>query len=340
LKVLVTGGTGYIGSHVVAALHEAGEKVIIIDHLSRSTASTLNNLKKIMGFKPEFHKVDLSHRSALFHFFNEKKDEIKAVIHCAAYKSVRESVENPFLYYRNNVKGMSNLLEAMYSYEVDNLVFSSSCTVYGESKTLPVNEKTELQITNSPYGTSKLMSEQMMRDICMHKPFNAISLRYFNPIGAHKSNHIGESILSSFDNLIPYITQTAIGKINHLNVYGNDYNTPDGTCIRDYIHIEDLAEAHVLAIKRLVDKNNKTNFELFNLGTGIGYSVLDVINTFQEVNRIKVNYKITKRREGDVEAIYADASLAEKELKWKAKRDLKQMLKSAWNWQKKIILDE
>jgi UDP-glucose 4-epimerase len=340
LKVLVTGGTGYIGSHVVAALHEAGEKVIIIDDLSRSTASTLNNLKKIMGFKPEFHKVDLSHRSALFHFFNDKKEEIKAVIHCAAYKSVRESVENPFLYYRNNVKGMSNLLEAMYSYDVDNLVFSSSCTVYGESKTLPVNEKTELQITNSPYGTSKLMSEQMMRDICMHKPFNAISLRYFNPIGAHKSNHIGESILSSFDNLIPYITQTAIGKINHLNVYGNDYNTPDGTCIRDYIHIEDLAEAHVLAIKRLVDKNNKTNFELFNLGTGIGYSVLDVINTFQEVNRIKVNYKITKRREGDVEAIYADASLAEKELKWKAKRDLKQMLKSAWNWQKKIILDE
>lgn len=340
MKVLVTGGTGYIGAHIVAALHDAGEKVMIVDDLSRSEANNLDNLSKILGYKPEFHKLDLSHRSAVLNFFNDKKEEIKAVIHCAAYKSVRESVDNPFLYYRNNIKGMSNLLEAMHSYEVDNLVFSSSCTVYGESKSLPVDENTELQPTSSPYGTSKLVSEQMIRDICVHKPFKAISLRYFNPIGAHKSNHIGESILSSFDNLIPYITQTAIGKINHLNVYGNDYNTPDGTCIRDYIHIEDLAEAHVAAIKRLVDKKNKSNYEIFNLGTGKGYSVLEVINTFQEVNKIKVNYKIANRRDGDVEAIYADASLAEKELGWKAKRDLKEMLKSAWNWQRKIVLDE
>ena len=334
-KVLVTGGTGYIGSHTVVELINAGFDLEIIDNLSNSKLEVLDGIKNITGVKPRFHKIDLVDLNVLKDFL-QSSSTFDAIIHFAAYKAVGESVILPLKYYRNNLIALINILNCMHEFTIDNLVFSSSCTVYGQAEILPVTEESPIIKADSPYGNTKQISEEIIEDVVHSSDkVNSISLRYFNPIGAHESAEIGELPLGIPDNLVPYITQTAAGIRTGLNIFGNDYNTEDGTAIRDYIHVIDLAKAHVTAVKRLLKKENKKRYEVFNLGTGKGNSVLEVVKTFEKVTGEKLNYKITDRRLGDIEQVWADTSFANDELGWETKKTLEDALLSAWNWEKK-----
>jgi len=331
--ILVTGGTGYIGSHTLVELMESGFDVVIIDNLSNSSIEVLDRIEKITGKRPLFEKLDLCDKISLDQFF-ARYTSIEAVIHFAASKAVGESVEKPLLYYRNNLLSLINLLEGMIASGIRHLVFSSSCTVYGQPDQLPVTENSPVKPALSPYGNTKQISEEIIRDtISSNAPLRAISLRYFNPIGAHPSGLIGELPLGVPNNLVPFITQTAAGIRKELLVFGNDYSTPDGTAIRDYINVVDLSKAHVVAIQRLLNLRQKAPYEVFNLGTGRGYSVLEIIKTFEKVTGVKINYRITGRRPGDIEKVWADTSLANHELGWKAEKTLEETLASAWKWE-------
>ncbi len=335
-KVLITGGTGYIGSHTAVEFIQAGYEVLIIDNLSNSSIEVLDGIKEITGIKPEFAEFDLVDKAKVDDYFKNHQD-IEAIIHFAAYKAVGESVEKPLDYYQNNLISLMNLLEMMDKYNTPSFVFSSSCTVYGEPDELPVKESTPVKPAISPYGNTKQIAEEIIRDYMKVKPqLKSIALRYFNPVGAHESAAIGELPLGVPANLVPFITQTAIGIREQLSVFGNDYNTPDGTAIRDYIHVVDLAKAHVVATERLLQNKNKNNYEIFNIGTGNGFSVLEVIKSFEKVTGQKLNYKIVDRRPGDVEQVYADTSYANEELGWKAEKGLDEMMLSAWNWEKRL----
>ena len=332
-KVLVTGGTGYIGSHTVVELQEKGYEVIIVDNLSNSRPEVLDNIAAITGTKPLFEKFDLSDRDKTTDFFHRHND-IAAVIHFAAFKAVGESVEQPLKYYRNNLFSLINILDGMDADGIGNMVFSSSCTVYGQPDELPVTEQAPIKQALSPYGNTKQISEEILRDTTsVNKNLNAICLRYFNPIGAHESAKIGELPLGVPNNLVPFITQTAIGIRPQLKVFGDDYPTPDGTPIRDYIHVVDLAKAHVVAVDRMLNKKTKGNFEVFNLGTGNGFSVLEVIRSFEKVSGVKLDYKIVGRRPGDITEVWADTTFANRELGWKAEEGLDEMTLSAWKWE-------
>jgi UDP-glucose 4-epimerase len=335
-KILVTGGTGYIGSHTSVELIEEGFEPIIIDNLYNSEAGIVDRIEKITGYKPHLEVLDLCEYDKLDSFI-EKHQDIGAVIHFAAYKAVGESVNKPLDYYRNNLLSLVNVLTVMKRYRIPALVFSSSCTVYGQPEKLPVTEDSPLQPATSPYGNTKQIGETIIKDttISDHN-VKAISLRYFNPIGAHPSALIGELPRGVPENLVPYLTQTAYGIREELKVFGNDYDTPDGSCIRDYLHVVDLAKAHVVAIKRLIQNKNLTNYEVFNLGTGNGVSVLEAIESFERVTGIKLNYRIVERRPGDIEKIWADASYANKELGWKTLSSLDEAMKTAWDWEKFI----
>lgn len=332
--VLVTGGTGYIGSHTVVELQDAGYNVVIVDNLCNSSPEVIDSITEITGIRPAFEKIDLRDRDATLKVFMHYPN-IDAVIHFAALKAVGESVEIPLAYYKNNIDSMIHLLEGMEKFGVKHLVFSSSCTVYGEPDELPVTEKAPIKKANSPYGNTKQICEEIMQDFIVSEgDVNVVSLRYFNPIGAHPSALIGELPIGVPNNLVPFITQTAIGIREVLSVFGDDYNTEDGSAIRDYINVVDLSKAHVVAIERLLNGNNKSGFEVFNLGTGRGCSVFEVINTFEKVSGVKVRYKIVGRREGDVEKVFADTNYANTELGWKAEKELGETLLSAWNWEK------
>jgi UDP-glucose 4-epimerase len=332
--ILVTGGTGYIGSHTVVELIEEGYPVVIADNLSNSDLTVLDGIEKITGVRPAFEELDICDPQKLARLFDSGR-EIGAIIHFAAFKAVGESVEKPLMYYRNNLVSLMNLLEEMKAGKSANLVFSSSCTVYGQPDRLPVTESAPVKKAASPYGKTKQMSEEIIADTISASPsVNAISLRYFNPIGAHPSALIGEVPGGVPDNLVPFITQTAIGIRGELKVFGDDYNTPDGSCIRDYLHVTDLAKAHVMAVRRLLGRQNRDAMEVFNLGTGKGVSVLEMIKTFEKVNRVKINYSITGRRPGDIEQVWADTSLANRELGWSAGSSLEETLESAWKWEK------
>ncbi|SEA93025.1 UDP-glucose 4-epimerase [Flavobacterium gillisiae] len=335
MKILVTGGLGFIGSHVVAELQNEGFEVVIIDNLSNSTIDVLEGIIAITGIELVFEKIDLRDKSLVVDFFKRHHD-INGVIHFAASKAVGESVELPLLYYENNLNTLIYLLQELQKKESANFIFSSSCTVYGQADSLPITESAPIKKAASPYGNTKQIGEEIILDTCKVVPnLNAIALRYFNPIGAHESIRIGELPLGTPQNLVPFITQTAIGKRTQLSVFGDDYPTEDGTCVRDYIHVVDLAKAHVMALTRLINGSNKDNFEVFNIGTGKGSSVLEVIHTFEEVSGKKLNYKIVGRREGDVISAYADTHKANTILKWNAKLNLKDALLSAWKWENK-----
>ncbi|MUP37363.1 UDP-glucose 4-epimerase GalE [Labilibaculum euxinus] len=332
-KVLVTGGTGYIGSHTVVELQNSGCEVVIADNLSNSKIEVLDGIEAITGIRPLFEKVDLSCAKECTEFFT-KHTGINAIIHFAASKAVGESVVKPLLYYRNNLNSLMNILEAMKEFNVPNLVFSSSCTVYGQPDKLPVTEATPRKEAESPYGNTKTICEDIIRDTTKANPeLKGIALRYFNPIGAHPSTKIGELPLGVPGNLIPFLTQTVAGMRAELSVFGNDYNTPDGSCIRDYINVVDLAKAHVVAINRLIEEKQKSNYEFFNIGTGKGVSVLELIESFERATGEKVPHKIVGRRAGDIEQIYADTTFSNKELGWKSEKSLDETLLSAWNWQ-------
>ncbi|MEX0982713.1 MAG: UDP-glucose 4-epimerase GalE [Bacteroidales bacterium] len=333
--ILVTGGTGYIGSHTVVELQEAGYKVVIIDNLSNSQPDVVDNIEAITGIRPEFEMVDLKDREATLEVFTTHP-EIKAVIHFAALKAVGESVNIPLDYYKNNIDSLIHVLEGMQVTGVRHIVFSSSCTVYGEPDALPVTEHAPIKKANSPYGNTKQICEELMEDFRVPNPdINVISLRYFNPIGAHPTALIGELPIGVPNNLVPFITQTAIGVRNELQVFGDDYNTPDGSAIRDYINVVDLAKAHVVAIERLLKRKNRSGYEVFNLGTGKGNSVFEVIKTFEKATGQTLKHKVVGRREGDVEQVYADTSYANKELGWKAEKSLDETLLSAWKWEQR-----
>ena len=335
-KILVTGGCGYIGSHTVVELIENNFDVLIIDDFSNSNKETIENIHKITGVKPTFYDCDLKEIHTVRKILKENKD-IAATIHFAAYKAVGESVAKPLLYYQNNLVSLLNILSTQLEISTTNFIFSSSATVYGNPKTLPITEENETQRPFSPYGNSKKIAEEILEDLSKaNKDCNLISLRYFNPIGAHKSGLIGELPNGIPNNLMPYITQTAVGLRDKLSVYGNDYPTPDGTPIRDYIHVVDLAKAHVKALKRQLQNKQEENFEVFNLGTGKGYSVLEVIKAFEEVSKKKLNYEIVERRDGDVPKLYAATKLAEEKLEWKANKSLEEMIASAWQWEQKV----
>ncbi len=335
-KILVTGGTGYIGSHTVVELQNAGFKVVIIDDLSNSSEVVVDQIEQITGVRPEFHHFNMQNQQLLEAFFAHSGG-IDAVIHFAAFKAVGESVQKPLDYYRNNLLSLINLFECMEKYKTDYLVFSSSCTVYGQPDKLPVTEQTPRQEAESPYGNTKIVCEDIIRDYTRaNQQIKTIALRYFNPIGAHPSALIGELPNGIPNNLVPFVTQTAAGIREQLSVFGNDYNTPDGSCIRDYINVVDLAKAHVISIERLIEKKNESAFEFFNVGTGNGVSVLGLLNAFEKSTGQKVNYKIVGRRAGDIEKIYADTSKANKVLGWKSEASLEETLLSAWNWEKKL----
>ncbi|MDL2227845.1 UDP-glucose 4-epimerase GalE [Bacteroidales bacterium OttesenSCG-928-K03] len=338
MKILVTGGTGFIGSHTVVELQEKGFEVVIADDLSNSFIEVVDNIEKITGVKPIFEKVDLSIAEETRKLFEKHKD-IFGVIHFAASKAVGESVNKPLLYYRNNINSLINVLEQMQEHDIKNFVFSSSCTVYGQPDKLPVSENAPLKKALSPYGNTKKICEDIIDDVAAASEINAIKLRYFNPIGAHESALIGEYPQGIPNNLIPYLTQTAAGIREFLSIYGNDYNTPDGTGIRDYIHVVDLAKAHVIAIERMINNKCLSKTEIFNIGTGVGYSVLDIVKSFEKVNEIKINYKIVSRRAGDIEKVWADTAYANDELGWKAERTLDDMMRSAWNWETKLRIE-
>ena len=335
MKILVTGGLGFIGSHTTVALQNEGFDVVIIDNLSNSSESVLDGITAITGIKPQFENLDLRDKLAVQNFF-KKNSDIKGVIHFAASKAVGESVENPLLYYENNINSLVYLLQELSKLDEANFIFSSSCTVYGEATKLPITENAEIQPAISPYGNTKQIGEEIIQDVSKVTNINSILLRYFNPIGAHESVNIGELPIGVPQNLIPYITQTAMGLRKELSVYGNDYPTPDGTCIRDYIDVTDLAIAHVVALQRLLQNKNTDKVEVFNLGTGTGSSVLDVIKAFEKVTGQKLPYKIVARREGDVIAAYASTTKANEVLGWKAKATLEHALLNAWRWEQKL----
>jgi UDP-glucose 4-epimerase len=327
-KILVTGGTGYIGSHTVVSLLEAGYEVSIIDNLSNSRIETLDKIEKITGKRPDFYNIDLCDKDALATFFKENNN-FSGVIHFAALKSVGESMEKPLRYYKNNVGSLMNLLEMMEVYQIKNLIFSSSCTVYGNPDKLPVTESSPVKKAESPYGNTKIISEYILKDVSETKNINTIALRYFNPIGAHKSGIIGELPIGIPNNLLPILLEVITSKREKIKIFGNDYPTKDGTCVRDYIHVVDLAGAHVIALERLLEDKQKNSFEAFNIGTGTGYSTLEVVKEFERVSGKKTNYEFGPRREGDVVEIYADTKYANNELGWSAKEDLESMLSSA-----------
>ncbi|MCH8533807.1 MAG: UDP-glucose 4-epimerase GalE [Flavobacteriaceae bacterium] len=336
MKILVTGGLGFIGSHTVVALIEKGYEVLIIDNLSNSSLSVLEGITRITSVTPHFTKLDIRDKIVLREYF-EKHNDINGIIHFAASKAVGESVENPLLYYENNINSLVYLMQELKQLEHQNFIFSSSCTVYGQAEKLPVSEDAPVQPAESPYGNTKQIGEEIIRDTTQISPgMKAIALRYFNPIGAHPTTEIGELPIGVPQNLIPFITQTAIGKREKLSVFGNDYPTEDGTCIRDYIHVVDLAEAHVVALERLINSKNKTAFEVFNLGTGQGNSVLEVIQCFEKVTGQELAWEFADRREGDVVAAYAETTKANQDLGWKTKYTLADALKSAWQWELKL----
>ncbi len=332
MKILVTGGVGYIGSHTVVELQQNGHEVVIVDNLSNSNINVLDSIERITGIKPEFEEFDLANKTKTENFFKQNSD-IQGIIHFAAFKAVGESVEHPLMYYRNNLYSLVNILQSMKDNKIENLVFSSSCTVYGQPEKLPVNEEAPVQKAESPYGNTKQISEEIISDTIKASNIKGIALRYFNPIGAHESAIIGELPFGIPNNLMPFITQTAIGIREQLSVFGDDYNTLDGTAIRDYIHVVDLAKAHVVAIERMINQKMKKDFEFFNLGTGTGSSVLEVINSFERVSGEKLKYKIVDRRPGDVEQVWADTKFANEELGWKAEKTLDEMTASAWKWE-------
>ena len=335
MKILVTGGTGYIGSHTVVELQNKGFEVVIVDSLFNSTADIADKIEMITGIKPALEVFDLCDQEKSANFFKRHHD-IKGVIHFAAHKAVGESVEKPLMYYRNNLDSLISVMQGMTDNNIQNIVFSSSCTVYGQPDELPVSEKAPIKKAESPYGNTKQIAEEMISDTVHTGNLNAIALRYFNPIGAHETALIGELPIGVPNNLVPFITQTAIGLREQISVFGEDYNTPDGTAIRDYIHVVDLAKAHVVAIDRMINDKMKKDFEIFNLGTGNGYSVLEVIKSFEKVSGLKLNYKIVGRREGDIEKVWANPDFSNKELDWKAEQGLDEMVASAWKWEKEI----
>ncbi|MCU4174464.1 UDP-glucose 4-epimerase GalE [Carboxylicivirga sp. N1Y90] len=337
MQILVTGGTGYIGSHTVVELQNKGYEVVIVDNLSNSQIEVLDNIEKISGIRPAFEQFDLSERDLTDAFF-QKYSGISAIIHFAAFKAVGESVSKSLEYYRNNLVSLMNLLEGMKKYKIPNMVFSSSCTVYGQPDVLPVTEETPRKEAESPYGNTKAICEDIMRDYCKshEEDINCIALRYFNPIGAHETGLIGELPVGVPNNLVPFITQTAAGLRDELSIFGEDYDTPDGTAIRDYINVVDLAQAHVVAIDRMLTKKSKANYEYFNVGTGEGYSVMQLVKAFIEVTGVDLKYKVVERRAGDIEKIWADTSFGNAELGWKAQKSLEETLASAWKWEKKV----
>lgn len=335
-RILVTGGAGYIGSHTAVELQNAGYEVIILDNLSNSNAEVIDGIERITGIRPAFVKMDLQDKEALRQLF-EGYPGIKGVINFAASKAVGESVKKPLLYYRNNLVTILNLLDLMPEYGVEALVFSSSCTVYGQPDILPVTEEAPIKPALSPYGNTKQICEEIITDtIHAGAPFKSILLRYFNPVGAHPSAEIGELPLGVPQNLLPYITQTAMGIREKLSVFGDDYDTPDGSCIRDYIHVVDLAKAHVKAVDRMLNGESAEAVEIFNLGTGKGVSVLELIKTFEESTGVKLNYEIVGRREGDITKVWADPEKANKVLGWTATETLADTLTSAWKWQQHL----
>jgi UDP-glucose 4-epimerase len=334
-KILVTGGTGYIGSHTVVELISSGYEPVIVDNLSNSTSDILQQINRITGLTPEFLNFDLCAEEQVQDLLSLHPD-IKGIIHFAAFKSVGESVNQPLKYYKNNIYSLVSLLEAFAGQKID-FVFSSSCTVYGEPDFLPVTEQAKIKIAESPYGNTKQISEEILRDFSVvNDNINATALRYFNPVGAHSSALIGELPIGVPQNLVPFITQSAIGKRGQIVVFGNDYDTPDGSCIRDYIHVVDLAKAHIAALRNMEGKAAGGSFDVFNIGTGKGYSVLEVISSFEQVSGVKLDYTIGSRRSGDIEKIYGDVTKAEKELGWKAELDLTEMMRSAWAWENYI----
>lgn len=336
MKIVVTGGLGFIGSHVVVELQNEGFEVVIIDNLSNSSEDVLKGIATITEKVPVFEKIDLKDKPEVIDFFKRHHD-VEGVIHFAASKAVGESVDKPLLYYENNLNTLVYILQQLQQKENSNFIFSSSCTVYGQADELPITESAPIQAAESPYGNTKQIGEEIIKDSCKVAPnLSAIALRYFNPIGAHESVNIGELPIGVPQNLVPFITQTGIGLREQLSVFGNDYPTKDGTCIRDYIHVVDLAKAHVSALKRLVEEKNTANYEVFNIGTGKGSSVLEVISAFEKISNQKLNYKIVDRREGDVVAAFADTTKANTVLGWKAKSSLEEALMSAWEWEKKI----
>ena len=334
-KIVVTGGLGFIGSHTVVELQNEGFEVVIIDNLSNSSEEVLKGIVAITGKSPIFEKMDVRDKLAVQNFF-KKHEDVQGVIHFAASKAVGESVENPLLYYENNINSLVYILQELQQKTKAHFIFSSSCTVYGQAEKMPITENASIQVAMSPYGNTKQIGEEIITDVAKVTGINAILLRYFNPIGAHPSAEIGELPIGVPQNLVPFITQTGIGLRESLSVYGNDYPTPDGTCIRDYIHVVDLARAHVVALQRLLNNENAAKVETFNLGTGTGSSVLEVITAFEKVSNQKLPYKIVARREGDITSAYANTDKANTVLGWKALSTLEQALASAWKWEQKI----
>lgn len=335
-KILVTGGLGFIGSHTVVELQNEGFEVVIIDDLSNSSEAVLAGITSITNTTPIFEKLDMKDKNALHSFF-KKHHDIAGVIHFAASKAVGESVKNPLLYYENNINTLVYVLQELLNLDASNLIFSSSCTVYGQADEMPITESAPVKPAESPYGNTKQIGEEIIADTCkVTKKLNAIALRYFNPIGAHPSAKIGELPIGVPQNLVPFITQTGAGLRDCLSVYGKDYPTSDGTCVRDYIHVVDLAKAHVIALKRLINKRNNSNFETFNVGTGVGSTVLEVIESFERVSGKYLNYEFVARREGDVISAYANTKKANNDLGWNAKSTLDDAMRSAWDWEKKI----
>ncbi|MFI8603356.1 UDP-glucose 4-epimerase GalE [Cellulophaga baltica] len=336
MKVLVTGGLGFIGSHTVVELQNKGFEVVIIDDLSNSSEKVLDGIVAITGKKPLFEKIDLKEKSKVEDFFKRHTD-VQGVIHFAASKAVGESVEKPLLYYENNIGTLVYLLKELSKKDKASFIFSSSCTVYGQADKMPITEDAPVKTAESPYGNTKQMGEEIISDTCkVVSSLNAIALRYFNPMGAHPSTEIGELPIGVPQNLVPFITQTGMGLRDQLSVFGDDYPTSDGTCVRDYIHVVDLAKAHVVALQRLFEAKNKENYEVFNLGTGKGSTVLEVIKSFEKVSGKKLNYKIVPRRSGDITEAYANTEKANNELGWKAESTLDEAMKSAWDWEQKV----
>ena len=335
MQIVVTGGLGFIGSHTVVELQNVGYEVIVIDNLSNSSIDVLDGIERITGKQPIFEPIDLREKAAVQTFF-AKYTEVTGVIHFAASKAVGESVQNPLLYYENNIASLVYLLQELQKKPEAHFIFSSSCTVYGQAEMMPIAETTPIQAAMSPYGNTKQIGEEIIADVTKVSGLNAILLRYFNPIGAHPSTEIGELPIGVPQNLVPFITQTGMGLRKELSVYGNDYPTVDGTCVRDYIHVVDLAKAHVVALQRLLDKKNETTLEVFNLGTGKGSSVLEVITAFEKVSGQKLPYTIVPRREGDVTEAYANTEKANTVLGWKTAATLEEAIDSAWKWEQKI----
>ena len=336
MKVVVTGGAGYIGSHTIIDMIESTNwDVISIDSFINSTSDTFRRIQEITGKEIENFQIDLCDRNALQNVFS-KIGPVDGIIHFAALKAVGESVEKPLLYYQNNITGLLNIIECCDKFNIPNLIFSSSCSIYGNVDVLPVDELTPLAKSESPYAATKAMGEEILKDVAEISSTNLIALRYFNPVGAHHSGLIGENPINKPSNLFPVITQTAVGIIKEMQVFGSDYKTRDGSCIRDYIHVSDIANAHILALKYAVDQGKLENLEFYNLGSGNGVSILEVISTFENLSNLKLNYNLSARRAGDVESIYSNSKKAKSKLGWKTKFELTEMMSSAWNWQQQL----